>query len=194
MRTHLLRLEERFRVEKDSEEREQLEARIGKLMGGSATLYVGGSTEPEIEIRKNMAERAATSVRMALREGVLPGCGLALMNARPMLEERLAAATEADERAAIGILLDALQMPTRVIYENAGHDASEVMAKLSFAPPGSGFDVLAGELVDLKAAGILDCATVVKLSARNAVATAALALTIDVLVHHREPEMIGVPT
>ena len=193
LRTHLLRLEERFRSEEDKDERDRLEARIGKLMGGSATLWVGGSTEPEIEIRKSLAERAASSVRMALREGVLPGCGLALINARPMLEERLAAATETDERAAIGILLDALVVPTRTIYENAGHDASEVMAKLSFAPPGSGFDVLAGEVVDLQDAGILDCATVIKRSTRNAIATAALALTIDVLVHHRAPELIGVP-
>ena len=87
----------------------------------------------------------------------------------------------------------ALVVPTRTIYENAGHDASEVMAKLSFAPPGSGFDVLAGEVVDLKDVGILDCATVVKQSTRNAIATAALALTIDVLVHHRAPELIGEP-
>ena len=193
LRTHLLRLEERFRSEEDKDERDRLEARIGKLMGGSATLWVGGSTEPEIEIRKSLAERAASSVRMALREGVLPGCGLALINARPMLEERLAAATETDERAAIGILLTALATPTRTIYENAGHDASEVMAKLSFAPPGSGFDVLAGEVVDLKEVGILDCAAVVKRSTRNAIATAALALTIDVLVHHRAPELIGEP-
>lgn len=193
-RRHLLRLEEQFRVEKDKDQRDQLEARIGKLLGGSATLFVGGSTEPEIEIRKNLAERAATSVRMALREGVLPGCGLALMNVRPALEERLAAATEADERAAIGILLDALATPTRTIYENAGYNASDVMAKMSFAPPDSVFDVLSGEVVDLQDAGILDCATVVKRSTRNAISTAALALTIDVLVHLREPEMIGVPT
>ena len=194
MRQHILRLEERFRIEEDKDEREHLEARIGKLMGGSATLWVGGATEPEIEIRKSLAERAARAVRMALREGVLPGCGLALLRARPMLEERLATAVEADERAATGILLAALAEPTRAIYRNAGYDPSEVMAKLSFAGDGAGLDVLSGEIVNLQQAGILDCATVVKQSTRNAIATAALALTIDVLVHHREPEIIGVPT
>ena len=196
LRRHILHLEDRFRAATDREEREEreaLEARIGKLMGGSATLWVGAATEPEIEIRKSAAERAARAVRMAVREGVLPGCGLALLNVRPMLERRLEAATEPDERAALGILLDALAAPTRAIYENAGHDASEIMARLAFAGPGTGFDVLRGEVVDLRAAGILDCASVVRLSTRNAIATAALALSIDVLVHHREPELIGVP-
>lgn len=193
LREHLTSLETNFQATADPDLHQQLETRIGKLMGGSATLWIGGATKPEIEVRKALAERAASTLRSAVRDGVVPGGGLALMNVRPALEKKLAAATEADERAAYRILIEALDAPARAIYENAGYDSSEVMAKLSFANAGQGFDVLTGSVVDMNKAGILDCAAVQKMAVRSAVATAALALTIDVLVHHRKPEVVGEP-
>lgn len=193
LREHIMRLEKNFGISSDPEVRQRLEARIGKLMGGSATLWIGGSTSPEINVRKALAERTASTLRSAVREGVLPGGGLALMNIRPALEKKLAAATEVEERATYNILIAALAEPSRAIFENAGYDSSEVMAKLSFAKPGQGYDVISGDVVDMAGAGILDSATVQKMVVRNAIATAALALTIDVLVHHRKPEVVGQP-
>lgn len=193
LREHLVTLKNNFNAVEDPELRKKLELRIGKMMGGSATLWIGGSTKPEIEMRKSLAERVASTLRSAVREGVVPGGGLALMNVLPALEQKQNAAVEADERAAYGILIDALVAPAQTIAENAGFDPSEVMAQLSFADDGQGFDVLTGCVVDMASQGILDCATVQKMAVRNAVATAALALTIDVLVHHRKPEVVGEP-
>lgn len=193
LREHLARLEKNFQAADDPDVRQTLEKRIGKLSGGSATLWIGGATKPEIDMRKALAERAASTLRSAVREGVVPGGGLALMNVRPALEKKLAAAKDADERAAYGILLEAMKAPARAIFENAGYESSEIMAKLSFADRGQGFDVLADDVVNMADAGILDCTAVQKAAARNAIATAALALTIDVLVHHRKPEIVGQP-
>ncbi len=193
LREHIVTLEKNFRAAADPDLRQQLETRIGKLMGGSATLWIGGATKPEIDIHKALAERAASTLRSAIREGVVPGGGSALMNIRPALEKKLNASTEADERAAYRILLDAFSEPVKAIVENAGYDSSEVMAKLSFAQSGQGFDVLSGTVVDMVETGILDCAAVQKMTVRNAITTAALALTIDVLVHHRKPEIVGEP-
>jgi chaperonin GroEL len=144
-------------------------------------------------MRKALAERVARTLRSAVREGVVPGGGLALMNVIPALEQKQNVTVEADERAAYSILIDALIAPMRTIADNAGYDPSEVMAKMSFAEAGQGFDVLTGRIVDMTESGILDCAAVQKMAVRNAVTTAALALTIDVLIHHHKPEVVGEP-
>lgn len=193
LREHITTLEKAFSVNKDSDERQHLEARIGKLMGGTATLWIGGSTEPEIELRKALAERVASTMRSAVREGAVLGGGRALMNICSVLEKRRDAASDADEGAAYHILIKAFDEPARAICENAGYDPSEVLAKLSCEDCTQGFDVLTNSMVNMVDAGILDCAAVQKMAVRNAISTAALALTIDVLVHHRKPEIVGQP-
>jgi chaperonin GroEL len=105
-----------------------------------------------------------------------------------VLQERLRRSTGDDERAAFQILLKAMEAPLRTIVANAGCDASEVMAEIRLAGAGHGFDVTTEQVVDVREAGIVDAAGVVKTGAFAAISSAALALTVDVIVHHREAE------
>jgi len=104
------------------------------------------------------------------------------------LRKRLAGAQETDERAAYEILTKAVETPIRTIIANAGYDASDVMADLRLAGPGHGLDVVQEKIVNIQKSGIYDPAGVVKAALFGAVKTAALALTVDVVVHHAEPE------
>ena len=188
LRQHIARLHGAYAHESDADKRRKLQERIGKLMGGAAVLWVGGMTKPQIDERKDLAERTAEVIRSAVRSGVLPGGGVALLDCRPVLERLHAEASEADERAAYRILLRAVEEPMRVIIANGGADASETMAHVKLAGPGHGYDVRSGQVVNMNGAGILDAASVQMNAVGGAISTAALALTIDVLVHHREPE------
>ena len=160
-------------------------------MGGSATLWVGGLSETEIERRKELAEATAEAMRAAVKDGVLPGGGMALADCRRRLAPLLANGADPDERAAYRILHDALLEPARAIYENAGYEAGEVLARLEQAADQPGFDVITGQIVDRQK--LLDGAAIQKSALRNAVLTAGMALTIDVLVHHKSPEIARSP-
>ncbi len=188
LRQHIARLRVAFGRTDDAEARKKLRQRIGKLMGGSATLWVGGATELEIDERKARAERTSDALRGAIMEGVLPGGGVSLWACRPKLQKMLDQSTDSDERAAYRMLIKALEMPIRTILDNAGYDASEMMAEIKHAGADSGFDVRSGEIIDVVKAGIFDAANVQRAAARSAIAGAALALTVDVLVHHKKPK------
>ena len=192
LRQHILKLEEAFRLTTDPEMRKKFQQRIGRLMGGSATLYIGGATKTEMELRKTAAQRSAETLRAAVREGVVPGGGIALLKCREVLTDY--DSTDPDERAAYRILAEALAEPARAIFENAGYDPSEIMARLSVEDSGCGFDAVSGQIVDVTEAGILDTAAVLKSAVRGAVKTAALALSVDVLVHVRQPEIVTQPS
>lgn len=187
LREHLTKLRYNLTQAKDHEERKKLRERIGKLLGGSATLWIGGLTEMEIKARKELAQRTAEVLRGIIMEGVVPGGGVALLACRPALQNLLEQSTDPDERAAYRILIRALEEPIRTILTNAGYDASEVMAEIKLAGPGYGFDVRAGKVVHALQAGILDAAAVQREAIHSAVAGAALALTVDVLVQRKEP-------
>ncbi len=192
LREHIARLRAAHqRAEK--EERARLQLRIGRLMGGSATLWIGGASEREVEARKALAERTAEALRGAIAEGIVPGGGSSLLAARPALQERLQASADADERAAWHILLQALEVPMRTIIANAGYDSSEVMAQIRLAGPGHGFDAAAEQVVDMAQAGIFDVAAVQKAVIHSAIASAALALTVDVMVHHKKRPTVYQP-
>lgn len=192
LRQHILTLEDAFRNTDDPEMRKKLQQRIGRLMGGSATLYVGGATKTEMELRKTAAQRSAETLRAAVREGVVPGGGIALLKCREVLTDY--DANDPDERAAYRILAEALAEPARVIFENAGYDPSEIMARLAVEDSACGFDAVSGQIVNVTEAGILDTAAVLKSAVRGAVKTAALALSVDVLVHVRKPEIVTQPS
>ena len=187
LREHIARLRNTFVSTTDADERDELQKRIGKLMGGSATLHVGGSTETEMNFTKAQAQRVADAMRGAIREGVLPGGGVALLACRPVLAAKMAQAEEPEERAAYHILMTALQAPTRALLENAGYEPGEILGSIEKAGPGYGFDVVTGEIVDMNAAGIRDITTVVKAAALAAVSSAAMALTTDVVIHRALP-------
>ncbi len=196
LREHIARLRTAYNGTEDTARRGKLLTRIGKLMGGSATLWIGGASELEINERQELAERTAAAMRGAMMDGVVPGGGVALLACRPALQERLAHCTDPDERAAYHILLEAVTAPFRTIVANAGYDPSQVMGQVNGSgPKGCGFDVVAGQVVDMVEAGIVDAAMVQKSAVYAAVASAALALTIDVMVHHRsQPQRATIHT
>ena len=187
LRRHIATLRAAYNGSEDIVLREKLLKRIGKLLGGSATLWVGGATELEINQRLETAKRTAAAMRGAIMEGILPGGGISLLACRPMLRQKLDQSTEPDERAAYRILMEAAAAPFRTIVTNAGFDASEVLAEIKLAGgSGYGFDVVSEQVVDMMQAGIWDAAIVQKSAVYAAIAGAALALTVDVLIHRPE--------
>lgn len=187
LRQHIADLRLAFNRIEDKDERKNIQKRIGKLLGGSATLYVGGLAKADVDLRKELAERTAEAVRGVISEGVVPGGGVALLSCKPMLQKIAEESTDVDRRAAYRILARAMEEPIRTIISNAGYDASEVMAEIKLAGPGYGFDVRSGKIVNVVEAGILDALSVQKEAVHSAVSSAALALTIDVLVHRKNP-------
>lgn len=187
LRGHIADLRAAYARAADPDDRKRLRERIGKLLGGSATLWLAAATESEAKFRQALAERTAEAVRGALLEGVVPGGGAAFLACREPLAERLAAEADPDIRAALRIVAAALAQPLRVLARNAGYEPAEVFARLSGAGAGHGFDVLTGRVVDMAAAGVLDPASVQRAAAWRAITGAGLALTTDVLVHHRNP-------
>ena len=187
LRAHITMLRNAFNHATDAGLRKRLQERIGKLLGGSATLYIGGLSTHDINARKEIAERTAEALRGALREGVVPGGGMALMHCRPLLARMAAQATDETERFAYRSLACALEEPFRTIVANAGYEPSEVLAAMRAAPPATIFDVRTGEVVDGESSGIFDVAAVQKAAVYHATGGAALALTIDVLIHTKQP-------
>ena len=183
LREHIASLRRAFEANEEPEAREKIRERIGKLLGGAATLRVGGTTNTEQEFNKELAKRTAEAMRGAMREGVVPGGGIALRACRPALRALRMSTNDPDEQAAFRILETALEAPTRALLENAGVVPGEVYAELNAACPECGYDVLRREIVNMREAGIVDIATVVKAAVRSAVSMAAIALTTDVVVH-----------
>ncbi len=124
-------------------------------------------------------------------QGTLPGGGAALLACRSALQQMAECAETPDERMAYRILSRGLEEPTRAIVENAGYEAAPIIAQIT--QPGTGFDVRNGQFVDMASAGIIDSAGVVMAAVHEAIASAALALTIEVLVHHRNPANVVNP-
>lgn len=172
-------------AETDHEKR-MLQERLGRLSGGTAILRVGGITTPESEVRKVMAERAVTSLRNAILGGVVAGGGAALLNAQAALR---GLPVKNDEAAtAHKILARALEEPMRTIARNAGATPDIIIEKVKACPPGYGFDARQHQIINLRQTGILDAALVLKQALEVAVSGAAMALTTDVIVHHRKPK------
>ncbi len=191
LRQHIAGLRNAFAKVAKPEDRAALQQRIGKLLGGSATLWVAGMTQGELEFNKELARRTAEALRGAIHEGIVPGGGVALLDCRTALKERLAQAEESEERAAYYILLDALTAPIRTLLYNAGLEPGAIFADIEVAGAGYGFDVRMGKIVDMADAGIYDAASVTRAIVNNAIRTAALALTTDVVIHRRNPPTVA---
>jgi len=189
LRAHIAQLRQTYQKMTDAEERQAVLTRIGKLLGGSATLWIGGTTKSEIEARKTLAERTARALRGAVMDGVLPGGGVALLGCRPALQQRLTQSSTPDERAAYRMLLAATEAPIRTLLLNAGHDPSAILGDLDRTGADYGFDLASSQMVNMAEAGIFDVAAVQRDAIRSAISSAALALTIEVTVHHKKPEL-----
>jgi chaperonin GroEL len=176
-----------------STDRQILQDRIGKLLGGAAAIDVGGLTETEMETRKELAKRTADALRGAWREGVVPGGGAALLACRPALGQMLDGDDSLDARAAWNILRTGLESPFRAILTNSGYEPGRSLSDLERAGAGFGFDVISGQVCEMIPNGILDVATVQKQAVISAIRSAAMALTIDVLVHRKNPPVVTEP-
>ena len=185
LRQHITGLRHRYKNTHAPTERDTLQQRIGKLMGGSATLWLAGLTQTEIEFSKKLAQRTAAAMRGAMQEGIVPGGGVALLACRPALAQAFANNNTAEARAAYRILNQALDAPLRALLQNAGHDPGTVMADILQAGLGYGFDVHQNAIVNINTTGLFDAAAVTIAAAHSAISTAALALTTDVMVHRR---------
>jgi chaperonin GroEL len=191
LRAHIADLRALYGRAENVADRDAIQARIGKLLGGSAILYVGAVTETERAATIKRAERVARALRGARLEGVVPGGGAALLACQPAVQALLDVGADVDERAAYRILVRAMEEPMRAIAGNAGYEPAEVMGRIRQAGPGYGFDVTSGQVVDMAQAGIFDVVSVVRAAVRGACTTAALALSVDVLVHHKKRERMG---
>lgn len=191
LRQHIARLQNRLRAVEDAGDREKMVQRVGRLMGGSATLWIGGVSETEIERRKELAQNTAAAMRTAVSDGVLPGAGSAYLGCRQVLQAEMTDTYDVDQRAAYRILHDALAEPARAIYENAGYEPGEVLARLAAAGNGCAFDVLQDKVIESDS--IMDCAAILKAALRHAVHTAGMVLTVDVMVYHKTPEIARQP-
>ncbi len=161
-------------------DREKLEERLAKLVGGVAVIKVGAATETEMKEKKARVEDAMHATRAAVEEGIVPGGGVALARCIPALDKLK---VEGDEQIGVNIVKRALQEPLRQIAENAGEEGAIVLGKVSNSKDNNfGYNALTGEYEDLVKAGVLDPTKVVRTALTNAGSIAALMLTTEALV------------
>jgi len=179
-------------VEDDPYIREKIKERIGKLAGTAAIIRVGAPSKSEQQELKLRIEAAVRSARAALREGVVPGGGAALLACIPDLEA-MDASAEGDEKIALRALAHALAEPMRAILDNAGLEAAPIVDEARGRAAGEVqarvFDVLRREWVHGWKGGIVDPLTVTLAALETSVGTAALTLTSEVLVRRKNPPM-----
>ncbi|MGH7341649.1 MAG: chaperonin GroEL, partial [Candidatus Rokuibacteriota bacterium] len=161
-------------------DREKLQERLAKLSGGVAVVKVGAATETEMKEKKHRVEDALQATRAALEEGIVPGGGVALLQAAKAIE--LDVFTDEDEKTGAKIVLRALEEPLRQIAENAGLEGSVVANDVRKAKAGHGLNAATGEIVDLVAAGIIDPAMVTRSALQNAASIAKNILTTEAIV------------
>jgi chaperonin GroEL len=159
-------------------DREKLEERLAKISGGVAVIRVGAPSEAEMKSRREAFDDAIHATRAAIAEGIVPGAGLPLLRAIPVVEAE-ASRVEGDERAGMLILRRALEIPARQIAENSGADGGVVVEKMRAGTGSFGFDAAKGEYVDLVEAGIIDPTKVVRLALENAVSVAGVLLLTE---------------
>jgi chaperonin GroEL len=161
-------------------DREKLQERLAKLAGGVAVVKVGAATETEMKEKKHRVEDALQATRAALEEGIVPGGGVALVNAVEAI--KLDSIKEADERTGAAIIVRALQEPLRQLAQNGGLEGSVVISQVREAPKGHGLNVETGEVEDLFAAGIIDPTMVTRSALQNAASIAKNILTTEAIV------------
>ncbi|MDD4984748.1 MAG: chaperonin GroEL [Dehalococcoidales bacterium] len=160
-------------------DREKLQERQAKLVGGVAVIKVGAATEVELKEKKHRVEDALSATRAAVEEGILPGGGVALINALPVLDELM---LSGDEATGVNIVKKAVEEPIRCLANNAGRDGSVVVDAVKKSPLGVGFDAEAGEFVNMVERGIIDPTKVVRSALENAASIASMVLITDALV------------
>ncbi len=163
-------------------DREKLQERLAKLVGGVAIIKVGAATETEMKEKKARVEDAMHATKAAVEEGIVPGGGIALLRAIPALEK--IKEKNDDIQTGINIVRRALEEPVRQITINAGYEGSIIVAQAKEKDkPAQGFDAYTGKWVDMFEAGIIDPTKVTRSALQNAASIAGLMLTTEALVH-----------
>ncbi|MBI3460376.1 chaperonin GroEL, partial [Candidatus Acetothermia bacterium] len=160
-------------------DREKLQERIAKLAGGVAIIKVGAATETELEEKKHRMEDALEATKAAVQEGILPGGGVALINASKALNSLK---LEGDQAVGVNLLKKAIEAPLKQLAENAGYEGSLIVEKVKALSHGMGFDVMKEDYVDMMKAGIVDPTKVTKSALLNAVSVAGMILTTGAVV------------
>ncbi|MBL6634299.1 MAG: chaperonin GroEL [Thermoleophilia bacterium] len=166
-------------------DREKLQERLAKMAGGVAVVKVGAATETEMKEKKHRVEDALQATRAALEEGIVPGGGVALVNAEPALAKLKA---KGDEATGIEIVRRALEEPLRQLADNAGLEGSIVVGKVRELPAGQGLNVDTGDYIDLVDAGIIDPAMVTRSALQNAASIAKNIITTECVVVQQPEE------
>ncbi len=180
---------EQIRVEIDKStsdyDREKLQERLAKLSGGVAIIRVGAATETELKEKKHRVEDALSATRAAVEEGIVPGGGVALINAIEALND--VKMEDEDGKIGVNIVRKALEVPLRKISANAGKDGSVILEGVRRAQKEQknqrlGFNVISEEYVDMVADGVIDPAKVTRGALENAASIAAMILTTEALI------------
>jgi chaperonin GroEL len=172
-------------------DREKLQERLAKLSGGVAVVKVGAATETEMKEKKHRVEDALQATRAALEEGIVPGGGVALLNAAAAIKLD---GFEGDEKTGASIIARALEEPIRQLADNAGLEGSIVVDKIRTGTKGNGLNVETGEYEDLVKAGIIDPTMVTRSALQNAASIAKNILTTEAVVAEvpeKQPAMAG---
>lgn len=172
-------------------DKEKLQERLAKLVGGVAVINVGAATETEMKSKKFKIEDALHATRAGVEEGIVPGGGIVLLNAISILEK--VKATDLDEQTGINIIRRALEQPIREIAENAGMEGSIVVDRIRKEKFGVGLNAETGEYVEMLKAGIVDPAKVTRTALQNAASISALLLTTESLITDKPEEKKEMP-
>jgi chaperonin GroEL len=171
-------------------DREKLQERLAKLVGGVAVIHVGAATETEMKEKKARVEDALNATRAAVEEGIVPGGGVALLRAAKALEKLK---LEGEEQSGVTLVHRALEEPIRQIANNAGAEGSIVVEKVKDQKAGFGFNAETGKYEDLMKAGIIDPTKVTRFALQNASSVAALLLTTEAMIAEKPKDREDMP-
>ena len=171
-------------------DREKLQERLAKLSGGVAVIKVGAATEVELKEKKHRIEDAVQSTKAAVEEGIVPGGGVALLNAQAALDKL---DLEGDEATGVKIVRRALEEPIKQIAQNAGLEGGVVIEHVRAMKDGQGLNAANGDYGDMLKAGIIDPTKVTRSALQNAASIAALFLTTEAVVAEKPEKAAPAP-
>ena len=163
-------------------DKEKLQERLAKLVGGVAVIKVGATTEVEQKAKQHKTEDALNATKAAIEEGIVPGGGVALLRAAKELEKFEQEITDPEEKLGVRLLRRALEEPVRQIAQNAGKDGAVVAAEVAKGEGGFGYNAATDTFEDLILAGVVDPTKVVRVALESAVSAAAMLLTTEAIV------------
>lgn len=183
MQHHVDALVAALRRDSKDADGDQVRQRLGTFQGVTATVWIGASSDAEQKYRTAIAERGLDVVRSAIRGGVVPGGGASLVHAATRLQAQPALTSDPEEPVALRMVLNALDAPITELLQNCGYAPATIVEGLRRAGASSVFDAVQGQQRSAASARVIDPARVVAVAARAAIRAAALALTIDAVVH-----------